>query len=67
MADSAVGEIDPAKWYTLTELKRRLDWGNVSVAQARRRGLRLHYVGRSALVEGAELCRYIAENSKETR
>lgn len=49
------GEIDPARLYSLDELRRRLRWGVRSVVQAQRDGLRLISYGRQKFALGKDV------------
>lgn len=58
-----VGEILPATLYTLSRAQEISGLGASSFREARRKGLRVLYIGRTAFVRGSDLIGYIEANA----
>lgn len=64
-ADGRPGEIDPASVYRLDEAKSRMGWGDAAFLAARRRGLKVHRVGKRGYITGSDLVAYITTGGGE--
>ena len=62
-ADAAIGPIRSDELYPLVDLKRRAGLSVAALRQARRKGLRVQYIGRRGFVLGSDLIEYAAQSS----
>ncbi|MBC7856468.1 MAG: hypothetical protein IAF94_23810 [Pirellulaceae bacterium] len=60
------GTVEPETLYTLDEIKARLRWSLHSMRQARRRGLKVRYVGGRGFVHGQAVIDFILTEGSES-
>ena len=63
--DGRPGEIDPTFVYRLDEAKSRMGWRDAAFLAARRRGLKVHRVGKRGYIKGSDLVVYITTGGGE--
>jgi hypothetical protein len=61
------GGIEPQKLYQLEAAKACLGWGSHSLRVARRRGLKVIYVGRRGYVLGKDVIEYIERTGRDEK
>ena len=57
--------IEPTSLYTLSEVMARTGLRKTALRQARRRGLPVHYHGRTAFILGKDLIGFLIRNSRK--
>lgn len=62
----SLGEIDPTRLYSLTEVHEKTGLGKHSLRAARRAGLTVRYFGRLGFIRGNELIDHLVEHAKTT-
>ena len=63
--DGRPGEINPTFVYRLDEAKSRMGWRDAAFLAARRRGLKVHRVGKRGYIKGSDLVAYITTGGGE--
>ena len=56
-----VGVVDPERLYTLDAFKEAMNLGKAALQRARRRGLKVLYVGNKAYILGADYIQYVRD------
>ena len=57
------GAIFPEAMYRLPATRELMGWGSAGLRSARRKGLRVFYVGRSAFIRGADLIAHVEQHA----
>jgi len=60
-------KIEPRATYPLGDFQRAFRFSKSAMRAARRRGLRVLYLGKVGFVRGSDFLRYLDEHGKETR
>ena len=63
----STGAIDPTKLYPLGEFQRVSGLSTAAVRSARREGLVVRYVGRTALILGRDFVEFVVATGRTTR